>query len=93
MELLKLSIENDVASARNRFRDAVLAVDAQQKNIELAERVFDQTKKKYEQGLGSNTEINTAQTELRSAQTNLYAALYDAALAKVDYLKAIGKIY
>ncbi len=93
MELLKLSIENDVASARNRFRDAVLAVDAQQKNIELAERVFDQTKKKYEQGLGSNTEINTAQTELRSAQTNLYAALYDAALAKVDYLKAIGKLY
>lgn len=93
MELLKLSIENDVASSRNRFRDAVLAVDAQQKNVELAERVFDQTKKKYEQGLGSNTEINTAQTELRAAQTNLYAALYDAALAKVDYLKAIGKIY
>ncbi len=93
MELLKLSIENDVASARNRFRDAVLAVDAQQRNVDLAERVFDQTKKKYEQGLGSNTEINTAQSELRTAQTNLYAALYDAAVAKVDYLKAIGKIY
>jgi outer membrane protein TolC len=93
MELLKLSIQNDVASARNRFRDAVLAVDAQQKNVELAERVFDQTRKKYEQGLGSNTEINTAQSELRAAQTNLYAALYDAAVAKVDYLKAIGKIY
>lgn len=93
MELLKLSIQNDVASARNRFRDAVLAVDAQQKNVELAERVFHQTRKKYEQGLGSNTEINTAQSELRAAQTNLYAALYDAAVAKVDYLKAIGKIY
>lgn len=93
MELLKLSIDNDVASSRNRFRDAVLAVDAQQKNMDLAERVFDQTKKKYEQGLGSNTEINTAQTELRTAQTNLYAALYDAAIAKVDYLKATGKIY
>ncbi|HEY8396836.1 MAG TPA: TolC family protein [Flavihumibacter sp.] len=93
MELLKLSIDNDVASARNRLRDAVLAVDAQQKNVQLAEQVFDQTKKKYEQGLGSNTEINTAQTELRTAQTNLYAALYDAAIARVDYLKAIGKIY
>lgn len=93
MELLKLSIDNDVASSRNRFRDAVLAVDAQRKNMELAERVFDQTKKKYEQGLGSNTEINTAQTELRAAQTNLYSALYDAAVARVDYLKAIGKIY
>lgn len=93
LELLKLSIDNDVAAARNRYRDAVLAVDAQRQNVELAERVYDQTKKKYEQGLGSNIEINTAQTELRSAQTNLYAALYDAAIARVDYLKATGKIY
>ncbi|MCF1715873.1 TolC family protein [Flavihumibacter sp. RY-1] len=93
MELLKLSIENDVASARNRYRASVLAVDAQMENVELAERVYDQTKKKYEQGLGSNTEINAAQTELRTAQTNLFTALYEAALAKVDYLTAIGKIY
>ena len=93
MELLKLSIENDVASARNRYRASVLAVDAQMENVELAERVYDQTKKKYEQGLGSNTEINAAQTELRTAQTNLFTALYEAALAKVDYLTAIGKFY
>ena len=93
MELLKLNIDYDVASSRNRFRDAVLAVDAQKDNMQLAEQVFDQTKKKYEQGLGSNTEINNAQTELRLAQTNYFAALYDAAIAKVDYLKAVGKIY
>ena len=61
--------------------------------MDLATSVFDQTKKKYDQGLGSNTEINQAQTDLRAAQTNLYAALYDAVIAKVDYLKATGKIY
>ncbi len=93
MELLKLSIDNDVASSRNRFRDAILAVDAQKDNMKLAEEVYEQTKKKYEQGLGSNTEINNAQTELRAAQTNYFAALFDAAIAKVDYLKAVGKIY
>ena len=93
MELLKMSIDTDVASARNRFRDAILAVSAQRQNMSLAETVYEQTKKKYEQGLGSNTEINNAQTEMRAAQTNYFAALYDAAIARVDYLKAIGKIY
>ncbi|KIC96043.1 TolC family protein [Flavihumibacter solisilvae] len=93
MELLKLSIDRDVASSRNRFRDAIIAVSAQRENMKLAEDVFDQTKKKYDQGLGTNTEINTAQTELRTAQTNFFSALYDAAIAKVDYMKAVGKIF
>ena len=58
----------------------------------LAETVYNQTKKKYEVGTGSNTEINAAQTDLKSAQTNYINALYDAIIAKVDYLKAIGKL-
>jgi outer membrane protein len=93
LQSLQLGIDNDVAASRNRFHDAVIAVDAQRDNVTLAESVFNQTQKKYEQGLGSNTEINQAQTDLRSAQTNLYAAVYDAVVAKVDYLKAVGKIY
>ncbi len=93
MEQMKLNIDNEVASSRNRFRDAVLAVDAQRQNMQLAETVYDQTKKKYEQGLGSNTEINNAQTDLRTAQTNFFSSLYDATVAKIDYLKSIGKIF
>ncbi len=92
IENVKLQIDNDVTSAWQRLRDAVIAVDAQKKNMELAEKVYEQTKKKYEQGLGSNTEINTAQTEMRSAQTNYFSSLYDATIARIDYIKATGKI-
>ncbi|MFT4023016.1 MAG: TolC family protein [Flavihumibacter sp.] len=92
IESLKLQIDNDVQSSWRRLRDAVIAVDAQQQNMELAEKVYDQTKKKYEQGLGSNTEINTAQTEMRTAQTNYFSSLYDATIARIDYIKATGKI-
>jgi outer membrane protein TolC len=67
-------------------------MDFQKKNIVLAETVYNQIKKKFEIGTGSNTEINTAQTELKTAQTNYIAALYDAVIAKVDYLKAVGKL-
>jgi outer membrane protein len=89
---MKLNIDNEIESARNSFRSAITALDYQKKNMELAESVYDQTKKKYESGLGSQTEINTAQTDLKNAQTNYITALYDAIIAKVDFLKATGKL-
>ena len=89
---LKLSIDNDVEQAKIRFRSAIVTMDNQKKNMELAESVYNQTKKKFEAGTGSNTEISTAQTDLISAQTNYISATYDAVVAKVDYYKAIGKL-
>jgi outer membrane protein len=92
LEQAKQSMDNDVIQARSRFKSALLTADAQKQNIELAENVFNTTRKKYDQGLGSNQEIYTAQTELKVAQNNYYSALYDAITAKVDYLKAVGKL-
>ncbi len=89
---LKLSIDSDVEQAKIRFRSAILTMDNQKKNMILAESVYNQTKKKFEAGTGSNTEISTAQTDLISAQTNYISATYDAVVAKVDYYKSIGKL-
>jgi outer membrane protein len=89
---LKLSIDNEVQTAVINFKTAIEAMDYQKQNRKLAEEVFEQTKKKYQAGLGSNTEINAAQTDLKSAETNYINALYDAIVARVDYLKAIGKL-
>jgi len=89
---LKLQIDNEVAVAKNNYSSAVAAMDFQKRNMELAEKVYQQTKKKYEMGTGSQTEINTAQTDLKAAQTNYITALYDAIIARVDFLKATGKL-
>ena len=59
--------------------------------MKLAQSVYDQTKKKYEAGTGDQIEIINAETDLRTAQTNYITSLYGAIIAKVDYLKAIGK--
>lgn len=89
---LQQSIDNDVEQARISMRTAILTLDAQKRNIDLAEKVFRTTKLKYEQGLGSNLEIYTAQTELRVAQNNYYSSLYDAIIAKIDFQRATGKL-
>ena len=67
-------------------------MDFQKKNMTLAEKVYDQTKKKYEIGTGSAIEINGAQVDLKAAQTNYIGALFDAIIAKIDFLKATGKL-
>jgi len=92
LDNLKLSIDNDVTQARIKFKTAIVTIDFQKKNMELAESVYSQTKKKFEAGTGSNTEITAAQTDLINAQTNYINALYDAVIAKVDFNKAIGKL-
>jgi len=92
MDSLKIRIDNDVKVAQLRFSAALATLDYQKKNMDLADRVYAQTRKKYDQGLGSNTEITTALADQKTAQANYYNALYSAITAKVDYLNAIGKL-
>ncbi len=92
MDNLKSSIDNEVQQATLSFKTAIITMDYQKKNMQLAENVYEQTRKKFEAGTGSNTEINTAQTDFKTAQTNYINAMYDAIISKVDYLKATGKL-
>ena len=92
MEQLKAAIDNDVVQANLKFSSSIITMDNQKKNMELAAKVYNTTKLKYEQGLGSNQEIYAAQTELKVSQNNYYGALYDAIIAKIDFLKAVGKL-
>ena len=92
LEQFKSSIDNDVEQATLKITSSILTMDAQKQNMQLAEKVYNTTKIKYDQGLGSNQEIYTSQSELKVAQNNYYSALYDAIIAKIDYLAAIGKL-
>jgi len=92
LEDLKQAIDRDVQLSINNYTNALATLDNQKRNMELAEKVYGQTKKKYEVGTGSTIEINNADTELRIAQTNYINALYDAIIAKIDFLKATGKL-
>lgn len=92
LENLKLNIDQSVEQARLKYKTAIATLDFQKNNMALAEKVYQQTKKKYEAGTGSNTEINASDVDLKAAQTNYISALYDAIIARVDYLTAIGKL-
>lgn len=92
MSDLKNKIDQEVDSSVITIRNAIITLDAQRQNMDLANEVYNQTKVKYDNGLGSNLEITNAEADLRIAQNNYYQALNDAIVARIDYLKAIGKL-
>jgi len=92
LQNLRLTIDAEVTQAKMNFATAISTLNNQKKNMQLAESVYAQTKKKYEIGTGSNIEITAAQTDLVTAQTNYIGAMYSAIIARVDFLKATGKL-
>jgi len=90
IDFIKKSIDLDLASSIASLQNASVSFENQKKNITIAEDVVRVTKIKYEQGIGSNLEMITAETALKEAQTNYYNALFDALIAKIDFDKSNG---
>ena len=92
LDQARKGIDLEKTIARNTLTSAILTMDSQEKNMELAQNVYNTVKKKYEQGLGSSFEILQADTDFQQAQSNYFKALYDAIVAKISYQKALGKL-
>lgn len=92
MENLKLSIDMERQQSNSTFRYNVKTLEAQERNMKLAKDVYDVSVIKYKEGVGSSLEVNTAEKDLLTAQSNYFTAMYNAIVAKIDYLKANGKL-
>jgi outer membrane protein TolC len=91
-ENLERVIDFQREAAVNQLRNSLTTLDIQERNMALAEKVFNTTKKKYEQGIGSSFEILQADTDFQNAQSNYFQALYDAVNAKIVYYRSLGKL-
>jgi outer membrane protein len=89
---LQQSIDLQQEQSRVSLANAVDVMKNQDANLKLATDVARVAKIKFQEGVGSNLEVITAETDLRTAQTNYYSALYDALIAKVDLDKAQGTL-
>lgn len=92
MRNLQNGITLETQSSLTSYSNAVVSIGNNKRNIELAKNVYEVSKKKYDQGVGSNLEVTTAATALKEAETNYAVALYDYYIAKIDYEKATGTI-
>ncbi len=85
-------VDLETKSAIANLNNAISSLKIQTKNKQLAAHVQDVASKKYQEGVGNNIEVITAETSLREAQTNYYNAIYEMLIAKIDYQKATGTL-
>jgi outer membrane protein TolC len=89
---VKQAIDLEQVATKESLRNALQNLDIQERNLQLAERVYNATKKKFEQGLGSSFEVLQSDNDYQLAQGNYFAALYDATVARISYLYSLGKL-
>ncbi len=89
---VKSLIEFEITSNSIAYKNAFSSLMMQKRNKELAQSIYDTSKKKYEAGVGSNLEVVTAETGLRESETNYLNAIYDLMIAKTDLDKSLGNI-
>jgi outer membrane protein len=92
MRQLKSGIDLEIKSSLTNYQNAIKSMESQKQNMDLSAKIARVTKIKYEQGVGSNLEVLTAENTLKESQVNYYNAMYDAVVAKVNLDKAYGRL-
>jgi outer membrane protein len=92
IENVKQAIDFEQLATKESLKNSLLNLDIQERNLALAERVYNATKTKFEQGVGSSFEVLQADTDYQTAQSNYFNALYNATVARISYLHSLGKL-
>jgi len=80
----------EVKRARTEYIQAKNNLDNQEQNLELAQKVYDKTTTKYNEGVGSSLEVSNAESSLTESQANYINAVYNYLMAKAKLKKAKG---
>lgn len=94
LENQRLFLDDNIAleiyQARTNLKNDLNILAVQKENMALAQEVYDISKIKYNEGVGSNLEVVEADAALIESEINYLSALYDGLIAKVDLEKALG---
>jgi outer membrane protein len=68
------------------------SLDAQERNVSLAEKAYDISVVRYKEGTGSQLEVQNADMELKQARINRLQTIYDYIIAKSSLDEILGKV-
>lgn len=83
---LNLAFEN----AKTQINNSIVTLNAQKKNVQLAQEVFSNTQNNYNNGLATLTDLLNAETSLTEANNNYSSALLNYRVAEIQLIKSQG---
>lgn len=85
---LNLAYEN----AKINLRNSLNTINAQKKNVELADEIYRSTQNNYNNGLANLTDLLDTENALTSAQNSYTQALLNYKIAEIQLIKSNGNI-
>nr|WP_255481222.1 TolC family protein [Pontibacter sp. Tf4] len=82
----------EVSNALSQLGNSQNNIAAQERNVKLAQEVYNTTNQLYKEGLAPLSDLLNAETALREAQTNLNNERLKYQIAQLSYLKAKGNL-
>jgi outer membrane protein len=74
----------------NELRKVKASLQAQERNVKLAERAYELATLRYKEGTGSQLEIENSDIALRQARINRLQSVYDYILSKANLSQLLG---
>jgi outer membrane protein len=89
---LREAVQLQAEQARGERERARTAIAARERTVEAAQRVYDLTVLRYNQGLATQLEVSQARLELLQARSNLAQAVADYYIADAGLVRATGGV-
>ncbi|GAB2532669.1 TolC family protein [Rufibacter soli] len=92
MQNLALNTQLSLENAIKQIGTSQLAIQNQERNVQLAQEVYNTTNRLYKEGLSPLTDLLEAEVSVREAQTNLNNERLKFKISQLNYLKARGEL-
>lgn len=91
-DLLKEYIVNQVKAKYLELKRVQSLVEAQERNVTLAEKAYDLSSVRYQEGTGNQLEVQNADVELRQARINRLQSVQSYIITKFELEQLMGKL-
>ncbi len=91
-EQLAKQMDLQSSNALKQIEIKATALRISEEQLELSQKVYNQTQLQFKQGTVSSNDLITADNNLQQAQTNVVSAYVQLRQAELTYLKSIGNI-
>lgn len=86
------AIKTQALSVLYRVQQAVRRIEVQNKTVRTAQEGYEIAKRRLENNVGTQLEVNDAELALRQAKLNRLQAIYDFKVAEADLETVLGRI-
>lgn len=90
--LFETAAQLEFKNAKTEYLNGLITVDSRKNSLKLAEEIYETSKIKFREGIGSSLEVTTAERDLYQSQSNLIEAQFGLIQSKINVDKSLGKL-